>query len=176
MSEVKRYHPILVTIHWITALLVLMMLAVGMLYLKWLPNDANKLMPLAIHMITGITILALTTIRIVVRFTTRKPAPATIGNKFLDFVGKVTHVILYLLLLGMGISGLGIALQAGLFDSVFKKVGTLPIDFYLFLPRIGHHYVAILLLLFVLLHLAAALYHQFIRKDHLLGRMSFRKG
>jgi cytochrome b561 len=32
-----------------------------------------------------------------------------------------------------------------------------------------------LLLLLILLHIGAALYHQFLKKDHLLGRMWFGK-
>ena len=175
MVETKQYHPLLVAIHWFTALIVLMLLAVGKLYLKGLPNNEAKLVPLAIHMVSGIIILVLTLIRLVVRSVTRKPAPAATGNRFLDWVGRGTHVLLYLLLLGMGVSGLGIAQQAGLFDSVIKGAGELPVSFYAFPPRVGHGFVSTMLLAFILLHVAAALYHQFIRKDNLLMRMTFMR-
>jgi cytochrome b561 len=87
----------------------------------------------------------------------------------------LTHYLLYLGALGMGISGLGLAMNAGLFQSVFAKVGALPQDFYIFPVRYGHGFTASALLGLVLLHIGAALYHQFIRKDNLMTRMSFKK-
>jgi len=144
-----------------------------MLILKRLPNDGSKLLPLAIHMIIGLTILVITLIRIFVRNTTKKPAPATTGNRMLDMVGVAVHYLLYLGALGMGISGVGIAMQAKLFQSVFERVGTLPQNFYIYPPRIGHGFIALAFLALIGLHVAAALFHQIILKDRLLSRMWF---
>ena len=41
-----RYHPALVTLHWVVALLIFLMLAVGKLVLLMMPNTAAKVMPL----------------------------------------------------------------------------------------------------------------------------------
>jgi cytochrome b561 len=41
--------------------------------------------------------------------------------------------------------------------------------------RYGHGYIAIILIVLILLHFAAAMYHQFFRKDGLLSRMWFGK-
>jgi cytochrome b561 len=169
----KRYHPILVAIHWTTALLVIFMLVIGKVSLKWMPNDAAKIFPLAAHMITGISILVLTLVRIFIRLRFPKPAPATAGNRFLDAIGVITHYLLYLGALGMGISGLGIASQAGLLSSVFGGSGALPEDFFVYPVRYGHGYLSSALILIILLHTGAAIFHQFIRKDKLLSRMWF---
>jgi cytochrome b561 len=171
----KRYHPALVAIHWTTALLVIFMLVVGKVWLKWMPNDSSKVIPLAFHMITGIIILLLTLVRIYVRIKFPKPAPATTGNRILDWIGVITHYLLYLAALGMGISGLGIAFQSGLLSSVFGNKGALPEDFFVYPARYGHGYLSSALILIILLHFSAALFHQFIRKDGLFSRMSFRK-
>lgn len=171
----KRYQPALVAIHWLTAFLIIFMLVVGKLSLKWMPNEASKILPLAFHMIGGITILVLTLVRIYVRIKFPKPAPATAGNRFLDWIGVATHYLLYLAALGMGISGLGIAAQAGLFSSVFGGQGSLPEDFFVYPARYGHGYLSSALILIILLHFGAALYHQFIRKDGLFSRMWFEK-
>lgn len=174
MSKPARYHPLLVIIHWLSALLVGTMLLVGMFMLKQMPNTEAKIPSLAIHMATGIAILLLTALRVVVRLSTRLPAPARTGSAFLDVVGRVTHVLLYVGMIGMGISGLGVASQAGLFASVFERSGApLPEDFFSFPARYGHGYLALGLLALVGLHIGAALYHQFIRRDNLLARMSF---
>lgn len=176
MKKPARYHPILVVIHWVSALLVILMLLVGMFSLKQMPNTGSKITPLAIHMATGITILLLTALRVVVRLSTRLPAPARSGSAFLDMVGRATHVLLYAGLIGMGISGLGVASQAGLFESVFQRTGApLPQDFFAFPARFGHGYLALALLALTGLHVAAAFYHQFLRRDNLLARMSLRR-
>jgi cytochrome b561 len=132
-------------------------------------------MPLASHMTLGIVILALTLVRIYVRATKPKPAPATAGNAILDKIGVATHYLLYLGALGMGISGVALAMQSGLFSSVYNRAGNLPTDFYAYPVRFGHGFAASALILLVLLHIGAALYHQFILRDGLLDRMSFRK-
>jgi len=171
----KRYNPWLVAIHWLTALLIIFNLLVGTLVLKWMPNDAAKLIPLAIHMSLGIAILLLTLVRIYVRITKPKPAPASAGNAILDKIGVATHYLLYLGALGMGISGVALAMQSGLFASVYGGTGSIPADFYIYPVRFGHGFAASALILLVLLHIGAALYHQFILRDGLLDRMSFRK-
>jgi cytochrome b561 len=171
----KRYHPLLVGLHWLSALLIIFNLLAGTLALKAMPNDAAKRMPLASHMTFGIAILVLTVVRVVVRVSTPKPAPATTGNAILDKIGVATHYLLYLGALGMGISGVGLATQSGLFSSVYGNTGSIPPDFYAFPVRFGHGFTSILLILLVLLHIGAALYHQFIRRDGLFSRMSFGK-
>jgi cytochrome b561 len=175
MNAPKKYHPWLVAIHWITALLIILNLVVGTLVLKWLPNDTGKLMPLASHMTLGIIILALTLVRIYVRSTKPKPAPATAKNAILDKIGVITHILLYLGALGMGLSGVGLALQSGLFSSVYGGTGALPQDFYIYPARMGHGFVSTALIGLVVLHIGAAFYHQIILRDGLLSRMTFGK-
>jgi cytochrome b561 len=176
MSTPKRYHPLLVTLHWLSALLVIFMLLFGMFYLKRLPNNDAKIMPLVLHMLTGLTILVLTSVRLVTRLVTKKPAPATTGNRFLDFIGILTHWLLYIGLFGMGLSGLGIAFMSGILPWLVGGQASFPAGgFYAFSPRIGHQYVALGLLALIGLHVAAALYHQLIRKDGLFSRMGFGK-
>jgi len=175
MSKPTRYHPLLVAIHWTSTLLIVFMLLFGTFVLARAPNNAGKLLLLTLHAATGIVILILTITRFIVRLVTPKPAPATTGNKFLDFVGVVTHWLLYLGAFGMGLSGLGMAIQSGLFQMIASGNWTLTGGFYQFAPRIGHHYVALALDAIILLHIGAALFHQVIRKDNLLARMSFAK-
>lgn len=173
MNKPTRYHPALVVIHWASALLVVFMLAFGTLVLARLPNNADKLLPLTLHMVTGLLILVLTITRFIVRLITPRPEPATIGNKFLDLVGVVTHWLLYIGAFGMGLSGLFMAIQSGLFGMVASGNWSLSGGFYQFVPRIGHHYIALAMDAIILMHIGAALFHQIVRKDHLMTRMSF---
>jgi cytochrome b561 len=172
-TKPAKYHPLLVAIHWTSAILILFMLSFGTLVLARMPNGSSKLLPLTLHMITGLLILVLTITRFVVRLVTPKPEPATIGNKFLDSVGVVTHWLLYIGAFGMGLSGLIMAVQSGLFQMIATGNWNLAGGFYDFTPRLYHHYFAMAMDFIILLHIAAALFHQVIRKDNLIARMSF---
>ena len=105
------------------------------------------------HMIFGISVLVLLIIRLAVRLTTRRPDWASAGNRFFDWVGDLTHLGLYLLTFAMAITGILLANQRGIL----------------------HEGVWILLILLIILHVVAALYHQFILKDNLMGRMWFER-
>ena len=127
---------------------------------------------LNIHMIVGITILVLLVVRLIVRWTTKHPEWAGTGNKFLDWIGGLTHFGLYLLTFGMTITGIILANQRGILARVFGVGSTGWGGFGLgFL----HGGIWVLLSLLIILHIGAALYHQFILKDNLLGRMWFGK-
>ena len=86
---------------------------------------------------------------------------------FLAFCGVI-------LLIGMAASGLGLFQQANL-PAVFNGTVPYPQDFFQYLPRVGHGLISTVLLLLILLHFGAAMYHQFIRRDNLLSRMWFGK-
>jgi len=172
----RRYHPVLVALHWIVALLILFMLAAGKLVLLMMPNTAEKIMPLTGHVVIGISILVLLVVRFVVRVTTKKPAPADAGHPLLNKIGVITHYLLYLAAFGMTLSGLAMAQMSNLLQILFGNAGlSLPKDFWVYPPRIGHGITATVLILLIALHFGAAMYHQFIRRDHLLARMWFGK-
>jgi cytochrome b561 len=157
------------------ALLVLMMLGVGKFVMPGVsPDDPQKVMMLQNHTHIGGAIAILLVIRLVLRFTIKRPAPADAGNAFLNFVGKAVHFLLYLLLVGMAGSGLGLFQMADL-PSVFSAAKPYPSNFFDYPPRMGHGLTSWLLLAFVALHFGAATYHQFVKKDNLLARMWFGK-
>lgn len=177
MSETapKRYHPALVAIHWLMALLVIIMLGVGKVVMPGVsPEDPQKVMMLQFHAYIGMALTVLLVIRLVLRYATKRPAPADAGNAFLNFVAKATHFLLYAFMFGMVLSGLGMFQLANL-PAVFSGAQPYPSNFFDFPPRIGHGLTSWLLLVLVALHFGAAMYHQFIRKDGLLGRMWFGK-
>jgi cytochrome b561 len=171
-----RYHPALVALHWIVALLIFFMLAAGKLILLMMPNTAEKILPLTGHVVIGIAILVLLVIRFVVRVRTAHPAPADAGHPLLNRIGALTHYLLYLAAFGMILSGMGMAQMSNLSQILFGGLGLpLPEDFWVYPPRIGHGITATVLILLIVLHVGAAFYHQFIRKDNLLARMWFGK-
>ena len=169
-----RYHPALVALHWLLAILIIVALVAGTFLLAGTPNsDPSKITGLQAHMSIGISVLVLMLIRLVTRFATEKPPHAATGNGALDMAGRAAHVGLYFLVFGMCASGLALANLAGLPGIVFGGVGTLPADFSVYGPRAAHGIIAKLLMLLIAAHVAGFAFHQFIRKDGLFQRMWF---
>src|SRR5258708_37977619 len=170
---VSRYHPLLVMLHWLIAVLIVAMLCIGFLVLEPMPNiDPQKISILLIHMSVGMAILALMVVPFVLRMRSSRPAQATTGNQLLDRIAPVTHYGFYVLVLLMVGRGYTTAILSRLNRSVFQGTGeALPPSFEIYPSFVAHGCNALLLAVFIILHVLAALYHQFVRKDGLLRRM-----
>ncbi len=174
MTQVKRYHPSLVALHWLLAVLIIAALALGALVMVKIPNsDPHKLQALSSHMSGGALILLLMLARLLVRRRTAHPARATAGHPLLDGVAWLSHRLFYVAVFGMAGSGLVMALQTRLPWVVFLHQGTLPADFWAFPVRFVHYGFSRLLMALIALHVAGALYHTLVLRDGLLKRMVF---
>ena len=171
----RRYHPILVALHWLVALMIVASLVVGFTVLAATSNsDPAKLTVLAVHMAVGIAVLALMVVRLVVRLTTARPPQADTGSALLNRAGVAMHWLLYIVVLALAASGLATANLADLPAIVFGGSGApLPADFDDIVPRAAHGVLAIVLVVLVAGHAAAGLWHQFVRGDRLFARMWF---
>lgn len=174
VTMVSRYHPALVVLHWVMALLVIAALALGALVLVKIPNTSPmKLEALRSHMFGGGAILVLMLIRLVVRSRSAHPAPASAGHPLLDRFAWASHRLFYVTVVAMAGSGIVMALQTGLFDAVFLGQGKLPADFWVFPVRGVHYALSRILMTLIAIHIVAALYHAFMLRDGLLSRMFF---
>jgi cytochrome b561 len=173
MTLVSRYHPLLVALHWILAVLIVAALALGALVMVKIPNtDPMKLEALRSHMIGGSFILVLMLVRLFVRIRTEHPSPPSTGVRVLDRVAWVSHRILYGAVLGLATSGLIMALQTGLPGILFRG-GTLPADFWVYPIRTVHYLISRVLMAVIALHIMGALYHTLMLRDGLMRRMFF---
>jgi len=159
MSTPKRYHPLLVTLHWLT---VIVMFGAGFL------SEDEGSSPISIHMILGAILLALILVRVVARFATKRPAWADTGNKYLNQLGELVHYGLYLVTLFILGLGAWIASDRNL---IGYALGTGQVVRGTRFIRSFHHLGWIMAVGLILLHVGAALYHQFILKDNLMARM-----
>ena len=176
MNQPKKYNNTQVTLHWFTAILILFMLFMGAFILEETPNsDPRKLIGLKGHMIVGGIILFLTIARIIWSRASAQPAHVETGNLLMDKLGIIAHYVLTILTLLVALSGIGIALMAGLPDIIFNGQGVLPENFNDLPPRIAHDILTGLLTALIAFHVIAALYHQFILKDGIFNRISFKK-
>lgn len=170
---VARYHPLLVALHWLVALLIVGNLIVGAFVLEPLANtDPAKLAVLRWHMVGGVAILALMLVRIVTRLATVKPSPAS-GGRWAHRLARTTHWLFYAAIFAMTISGLGMAQLGGFLPLIGGAPVTLPVRFDTLPPHAGHALFAVVLAVLFALHLAGVAYHVFVKREPLLRRMAF---
>ena len=172
-TAVQRFHPILVLLHWGLAAFIAAALILGALKMAPMPNtDPMKAEALRAHMTGGLLILLLMLLRLVVRRTTRHPPKASTGSGMLDRLARISHSALYALVIAMALSGLAMALQTGVIHLVVGGHPPIPPDFWAFKIRSIHYLISRLLITLITLHVVGALFHTFILKDGLLGRMA----
>ncbi len=169
-----KHNAVQVALHWITAAMIVFLLAMGHFVLEELPNsDPMKMVGLRGHMVVGGGALALMIVRIFWRAFTPQPPHAQTGNALMDKAGVAAHFALYAVAILVGVSGVGLAKMSGLPDIVFGGQGTLPENFFGYPPRFAHGVLTKVLAALIVLHVLAALYHQFVLKDGLFRRMWF---
>jgi cytochrome b561 len=175
-STSTTYGSVAVSIHWITALLIIGLLASGTLA-EESADPATKARILSAHAPMGIAVLLLTLGRLAWwwRFDNR-PAPLGGDPAWQEKTAKLVHGLLYLVILAMAASGIGLFVLSGAGDIIFGGApGPLP-DFTTFAPRVPHGIGAKTLLGLFVLHAGAALFHHFIKRDATLRRMWFGRG
>jgi cytochrome b561 len=175
MKKVSRYHPLLVFLHWLLAALIIGALIFGYFVLAPMANaNPEKIGLLRLHMAGGILIFGLMAIRFLVRMASSRPAEATTGYRAVDRLAPIAHYGFYILVLAMVASGVATSIVSRINLIVFGNSGdALPPTLTIYPPRIAHGYFAAALAALIALHVIAALYHQFVRKDGLFGRMGF---
>lgn len=176
MAEMKRYNTMMVLLHWVLAIFILGAVFMGAVVLDEMENThPQKILLLKTHILVGIGILLLTLFRLYIRYTTPQPTPVVSDKPAMDKIAKGIHHLLYLLTILTVLAGVYLAVSANLPAVFLNHIGELPKDYEDFLAHEVHDVFANLLLFTILLHAAAALYHQFVLKDGLLSRMSLHK-
>jgi cytochrome b561 len=174
----KRYSTVAIVLHWLLALVILCIFAVG-LYMSDLPISPLKLKLYNYHKWAGICFLALTAFRIVWRLTHRPPAlPASIELAMPNWQSQAyhaTHYAMYALFFAVPLLGWAYSSAAG-FPVVLFGVLPLP-DFmavdkeFAKIIKEVHGIAAFSLIALAALHIAAAIKHHFFDKDGLINRM-----
>ena len=168
-STANRYGSIAVAIHWLTALLILMLFVTGLLAAGQ-TDPAAKLALLRAHIPLGVGALLLTLLRIVWWLAAdRRPALPADQPAWQQWMAKAVHIALYAIVLESAASGIATIVLSGALPAILGSA-VLP-DLETVLPRTVHGIGSKLMLGLLALHIGAALYHQFIRKDRLLARM-----
>lgn len=179
----NRYTAIAIAFHWLLALAIVGSFGFG-LYMTDLAFSPLRLKLFNWHKWAGVTILALSALRLLWRLSHRPPAlPQQVLNAMPPWqrhAHHATHVLLYLLFFAVPLSGWAYSSAAG-FPIVWFGVLPLP-DWVPVNKALAdavlkplHHAFAYALATCVVLHVAATLKHQLVDHDGLFWRMWPRK-
>jgi cytochrome b561 len=170
----RRYSNLARAFHWSIAVLILCQVPLAY-YMMDLPLGIPKLETYALHKSLGMTIFGLSALRLAWRWLRPPPAlPASMGAGQRR-LAWATHAVLYVVVFAMPLTGWMSSSAANFPVSVFGWF-TLPdlvaADEALH-ERLetSHEYLAYTLFTAFTLHAGAALYHQFVLRDGILGAM-----
>ncbi|WP_316862093.1 cytochrome b/b6 domain-containing protein [uncultured Cohaesibacter sp.] len=172
-SSPVKYSSTAVLLHWIGALMVIGLIVVGKLMEDM--TGTEKMTVLSIHYYGGLATGVVFLLRLVFFFVHARPNDDPSWPTWQAKIAKLVHAILYLLpiimvasgMIAMSVYGLGTYVSAGDFEG-YQAASRVP-------PMLVHALTASLLIAAIALHVVAALYHQFVQKDHIFKRISMRK-
>ena len=152
------YSHLQIRLHWIIAALIVLQFLlhepIAQAWETYLKGGTVVFKPLiATHIIGVLLVLLLALWRLSVRISRGAPPPPEQEHPVLKFLAQATHWVFYVLMILMPISG-----AVAWFGGVENAAS-------------GHNLLKIVLLLLVLLHVIAALFHQFILKTNIMERM-----
>lgn len=172
-SEVKNYNSIARAVHWVSAVVVIAMFAVGLwmvdlsYYSEWYRTAPHW------HKSIGILLACLTVFRFIWKHVTASPKVE--GKPYEIVAAKLVHALMYILLITLFASGYLISTEDGRGIDVFNWF-TVPGAGALFEHQADisgrvHFYTAWALIIFAAVHAIAAFKHHFINKDNTLRKM-----
>jgi cytochrome b561 len=172
-TPVHRYTTPAIALHWLLAVMIVGSFAFG-LYMTSLPFSPMRLKYYNWHKWAGIVILTLSALRLLWRLTHRPPPEPTMPA-WQRSGAHAAHWALYLLFFAVPLVGWAYSSAAGFPIVVF---GVLPLPDFVPVDKAlaetlkpWHGWLAYTLAAVVVLHVAAALKHQWIDRDRLLARM-----
>ncbi|GGA85911.1 cytochrome b [Arenimonas soli] len=173
-NTTERWGWVSISIHWLTVLMVLSLVVVG-LVMQELANSPTKIEVYALHKSFGLTVFALTVLRLLWRLFAGTPAAAAGVPRWQQLAAQASHAALYVILLAMPLSGW-----------LYNSASGFPLKWFgLFgLPKLSgydpdvkafalamHEWLFIALAVIVTVHAAAALKHHYFDRDATLSRM-----
>lgn len=172
-KDSQSYNLVARIIHWLSAVVVIAMFALGIwmmdltYYSEW-----YKIAPYW-HKSVGILLAAVTILRLIWKHIT--PSPEVEGKSYEVVAAKAAHMLMYLMLFTLFVSGYLISTSDGRGIEVFNWF-TIPGLGELFagqsdIAGLVHYYVALVLIAIAGVHALAALKHHFIDKDNTLRKM-----
>lgn len=161
--------------HWLLFVMLSVSIVAGN-FMASMPKGAEKLQAAGIHKSVGVILLLLILLRFAWKLINTTPQPPVGTTAIEHLLAQAMHWLLYALMFAQPLSGILMSQAAGYPVSVFGffELPTLidkdPETAKMF--RSGHGLIWIVLVVAVVGHSAAAMFHHFIRKDEVLRSMT----
>lgn len=168
----SKYSKGTIAIHWISAILILILFPMGK-YMSGIPA-ADKMTLIQIHAVLGLLIFFLTMLRSYLFFTSDRPAHLNTGSKFNDLLAIGIQRSFYFLLLVIGISGISTMIVGGYMDTLMSVV----ISPELILPREdilplkAHKILSTIMILLIIMHIVGVIRFNIKHKTNVIKRIS----
>ena len=164
-------------LHWLMAVMIVAMIFIGIGMVASVSERHQWLVRL--HKPLGIAILVFAAIRLTVRLRRQPPALPPDLSRFQVIAARMSHGLLYALMFAMPLIGWAM-LSAGGYPVMLSESLRLPSIFPVSAGAFAvlrhlHGWLATLLFLTFLGHMAAALHHGLIRRDGVLSSMAIRR-
>jgi cytochrome b561 len=168
------FAPVQRTLHWLMAVCIVAMLFIGVAMVATI--SPLHLTLISIHKPLGIAILLLVVVRLIARFRYGAPAlPADLPVP-MKLAAGLSHIALYGLMIVMPLLGWAMLSAAGYPVVLYPGIHLPPIvpqsDHLHTLFWNAHQLLAFALFALILLHLAAALFHAWVRRDGVFRTMA----
>ena len=178
-----KYAPVAIGLHWLIALAILFQISLG-----WRMDDhahsAQTYLVFQLHKSVGITILLLSLIRLGWRLSNPPPPLPAHLTTWERWLAAVTHIGFYVIMIGLPLTG-WLIVSASKTQIPTLLYGTIPWPHlpglahasaearaaWRFVGEAGHGVLAKLTYLLFTLHVAGALKHHLIDRDHTLARI-----
>lgn len=173
-NTLDSFGLIAILFHWIMAIAVIIILCIG-LRMGDMENGPQKLQIYGFHKSLGVLILMLVALRFSWRMVNVVPNMPNSMKNWEKLAAHLGHLALYFFMFAIPVSGWAMSSAAG-FPVSFFGLFTLPnivepsIEARKFFAE-THEFLAFSLIAVITIHLLAALYHQFVKKDNILKRM-----
>lgn len=161
-------------LHWAMAVGILAMLFIGVGMMSTV--DGAYLVLVSIHKPLGVVILVLSLLRLAVRWRSGAPALPANMSEPMKLAAKLSHVAFYVLMIAMPLLGWSMLSAADypVFLAGIRLPSIAPPSAELHsMLWSAHRALAFILFALFLLHLAAALFHAWIRRDGVFEAMTF---
>ena len=172
MSNVNRYTRTAMVFHWSLAFLIIAMLAFGW-SIDLIPPGSTRHWFQNLHKLVGCVVLLMGFARIAWRITHRPPEAPSVP-RIQAVLAALVHLALYGFMLVMPLSGL-LFTNYGRGVKIFswsapQVLGAPDDDLQAFFLGV-HGYAPYVFLALIVVHIAAALWHQFVLRDKTINRM-----
>lgn len=172
MNNAAMYPLAMRIMHWLMAALILALLFVGLSMVTSLSAWQYQL--LAWHKAAGLVAAFAVVLRFIIRLRSTVPSLPASMPKVQQQLAKLTHLAFYLLLVAMPLTGYLMQNAAGrplqFLGIPLPQLLSTDLAWYGLLREL-HAWCSVLLIMLIVLHITAALYHGVIKADGVLGSM-----